>query len=92
MSGSLQNDSKVPLLKAKPTQLNEHGEVELVPTLSLYPYVPVFIVLEGTLHGTKGEWLIPTQLQTDPQWYSACKSYWCNSDTKLVGIANQSLI
>lgn len=34
----------------KPIQLTEHGKVDLVPTLSLHPYVLVSLVQDGTLY------------------------------------------
>lgn len=46
--------STTPLLKT-PTQLTEHGEVELVSTESLHLYLLVSLVQEGTLYIAKGE-------------------------------------
>ena len=46
--GCSQSPDKAPLLKITPTQLTEHGEVELVPTWSLHPYVLTSLVQEGT--------------------------------------------
>lgn len=53
--GSPQNDGKAGLVKTIPTQLIKHKEVELVPARTSHLYRPVFMVLEGTLHATKGE-------------------------------------
>ncbi|ERE69761.1 heat shock protein 12B [Cricetulus griseus] len=39
--------SKAPLLRIPPTQLIEHGEVELMPTWNFYPYILVSLVQEG---------------------------------------------
>jgi hypothetical protein len=38
VSCSLQTDSKFLMLKLIPTQLIEHGGIELLPTYSVYPY------------------------------------------------------
>lgn len=37
------------LLRTTPTRLIEHGEVEVVPTWSVYLYVLASLVREGTL-------------------------------------------
>ena len=47
--------SKALLLKTTPTQLTDHEEVELVATKSVHPCGPIFMLLECTLHATKGE-------------------------------------
>lgn len=41
-----------------------HGEVKLAPTLSLRPYLLVFLVQEGTLHATKREAKTATEVYT----------------------------
>lgn len=46
VDGSPKTDSKALLMKTKPTQLMEHGEVELVSTKDLYHYGLIFMVLE----------------------------------------------
>jgi hypothetical protein len=38
-----QTDAEATMLKIMPTQLIEHGEIELVPACSLYPYWLVFL-------------------------------------------------
>jgi hypothetical protein len=50
---SPQTDSKALLLKSTPTQVTDHGEVELVPTLNLHSYILVSLVQEGILQTTK---------------------------------------
>lgn len=55
MDCSPQTDSKAPLPKTSPTQLIEHRQVKLVPTWSLYPYVPASLVQESTLPAIKRE-------------------------------------
>lgn len=45
---------KAPLLKTTLIYVIEHREVELVPNYMLYPYKLVFMVLEVTLHATRG--------------------------------------
>ena len=52
---SPQTDSKSPLLKTVSTQLTEHGEVELVPTYSLHPYILTPVIQEDILHTPKRE-------------------------------------
>ena len=42
-------------MKTAPTQLTEHGDVELVPTQNLHPYGPASFLQEGTLCAIKGE-------------------------------------
>lgn len=46
---SLQTDGDILFLRTIPTQLNEHGEVELVPIWRLHPYLLVSLVQEVTL-------------------------------------------
>ena len=53
--GSLQTDSGTLLLRTIHTELIENGEVELVPTWSLHPYVLVSLIWGGTLRATKRE-------------------------------------
>ena len=48
-------NGEAPLLKTTLTYLIEHGDVDLVFNYSLYPKDLVFVVLEGTLHTTRGE-------------------------------------
>lgn len=84
---------KAPLLKTTPTQLTEHGEVELVPTQSLHPIVQVFVTGRYSEHyqrrnvNTKPATQNLCHLQQCP----ACKICQGNSDTKLVGVTNQCL-
>lgn len=52
---SPQTNSEGLLLKIRPTDLTENGEVELVPNWNLHPYCLVFMILEGTLQATRGE-------------------------------------
>lgn len=46
---------KILSLKTTLTNLIEHKEFELVPNQRFYPYWLVFMVLEGTVHITRGE-------------------------------------
>ena len=43
------NCQRTPLLRTTPTQLIEHGEVEVMPTWTTYLYVLVSLVRKGTL-------------------------------------------
>lgn len=52
---SPQTDKKPSLLKGISTQLNEHGEVKLLPRQSLHIYTLVSLVQECTLYTTKRE-------------------------------------
>lgn len=40
-------DSKSPLLKVTPTQIIEHGEIEMVPKYTLHPYVIAYLFGTG---------------------------------------------
>ena len=60
---SPKTETKVPLLNTTPTQLIEHGKLELVPTQSLHFYILAPLVLKDTQHAAKRE-LITTHLQT----------------------------
>lgn len=88
MSGPLQNDSKAPLLKMKPTQLLEHGEVELVPILSLYhPCTCIHNM------GRYSSWYPRRKVNTNPATNSSTMAF-CLQNTlvqQLVGVANQYL-
>lgn len=55
MDCSLHTEMRTPLLRTTPTQLIEHGEVELIPTWSIQPYILMSLVWEGTLQATKRE-------------------------------------
>lgn len=73
------------LVKTTPTQLIEQKEVELMSTYSLPSYCLVFMVLEGVLYTTKGEY------KHQPSY----KNLIYNGDlhvTKLVRQTNQYLI
>lgn len=48
-----QSDGKALLLKTTPTQLSEHGEVELVSSWSLHPCMLASLVQDSTLHTSK---------------------------------------
>lgn len=50
---SPQTDGKAPLLRTAPTQLTEHGKVELVPAQNFRPQVLVSITRKQTLQSTK---------------------------------------
>lgn len=50
-----QFDSKAPLPKTIPAQLNKHGKAKLVLTKSLHTYILASLVQEGSLHATKRE-------------------------------------
>lgn len=52
---SPQANSKAPLQKTIPTQLNEHVKVELLLTENLCPYVLAALVQAGTLNASKRE-------------------------------------
>ena len=44
---SQQSDSKSPLLKVTPTQIIEHGEIEMVPKYTLQPYAVAYLFGTG---------------------------------------------
>lgn len=46
---ALQNDSRSPLLRTTPTQLNEGREVKLMSAWNLRPYILVSLAQEGIL-------------------------------------------
>lgn len=46
---SPQTESETPLLKAVPTGLIHHREINPVPSQSLHPWVPVPVMWEGTM-------------------------------------------
>jgi hypothetical protein len=50
---SLKTDHKFTFLGTAPTQFIKLGKVNLVPTWSLYPYILVSLVQEGTLQVIK---------------------------------------
>ena len=56
-----QTDCKAALLNTSLTILTELGDVKLMPTKELHPYVPASLVQEGTLHAVKRETYTPTQ-------------------------------
>jgi hypothetical protein len=66
--------------------ITDYEDVELVPTLSLHPYVPLPLVQEGTLHFIKRE---KSQLQIlYQQWCTMYNICYSNDDGNLVGINN----
>lgn len=88
MSDSLQNDRKAPLLKMKPTQLLEHGEVKLVPMLSLYhPCACIHSM------GRYSSWYPRRKVNTNPATNSSTMAFCLQSTLvqQLVGVANQYL-
>lgn len=56
-------DSEAPFPRTTFTQLVAHWQVELLPVWSLYPYVVVSLMWEGTLHITERETWISAQPQ-----------------------------
>lgn len=80
---SSQTDSKVLLLKSMLAYPIQCGKGELVHNESPHPYWAVFIVLESTLHTTRGKY--QTCYKTfNLQWQPACIICWSNSSTKIV--------
>lgn len=84
---SPQTDSKAPLLKTTAIQSIQHGEVYLVPTLSLQPYL--FAIGRYSAYYQKKHKYQPSRKLSDLQWYPSCKTCFGNSGTKLVEITNQ---
>lgn len=73
------------LLMTRPTWITEHGDIELVPTLSLHPYWWVLKVLEDNLHITKGEDKHkPSCKPSDLQCCPPCRIFQDKGGTKLV--------
>ena len=61
--GSAQTEGKALLLKTKPAQLNEHGELKSLPRLSLPQYVLASLVQKDTAHASKRQMKTPAQPQ-----------------------------
>ena len=67
-----QTDCKSELFNTSLTILTELGDVKLMPTKELHPYVPASLLQEGTLHSVKRETYTPTQEHTlYLQWHTS---------------------
>jgi hypothetical protein len=83
---SPQPDGKDLLLKATFTNDTDHSfKGELVPDTKIYDYWWAFLVF--CTHWKRNHQLSPSYLQQ----HSACKTDWCNSATKVMGIINHFL-